>query len=81
MAVGMDDKNIHHGQAVKPFLITSIQDSEGNSLAEFEGGNVLPPAFSEENRLIMLEMLKSVVDRGTASRIRHKISSEERYRW
>ena len=32
----------------------------------------MPPAFSEENRLIMLEMLKSVVDRGTASRIRHK---------
>ena len=63
---------VNHGQAVKPFLITSIQDSEGNSLEEFDGAKVLPPAFSEENRLIMLEMLKSVVERGTASRIRYK---------
>ena len=63
---------LNHGRPVEPYLIQSIQDSEGNTLESFNSGKIGQPAFSEENRLIMLEMLKSVVEQGTASRIRHK---------
>ena len=62
---------LNQGRPVKPYLIKAIQDSEGNTLESFNSGEMRPPAFSEESRLIMLEMLKSVVEKGTASRIRH----------
>ena len=63
---------INNGRPVKPYMIQSILDSEDRLLEHFKGHRNGPSAFSEENRFIMLEMLKSVVDRGTASRIRHK---------
>ena len=63
---------VNNGRPVKPFVVQSVLDKEDQLLESFEGLSTASPAFSEENRLIMLEMLKSVVEQGTASRIRYK---------
>lgn len=63
---------INHGQPVVPNLIQTVLDNRGSVIAEFQKQASLPVAFSEENRLIMLELMKSVVNKGTASRIRNR---------
>ena len=51
-------------------LVTRIQDSEGNIVAEFEPR--MNEVISEESATKMIYMLKAVVDGGTASRLRYK---------
>ncbi len=63
---------VNHGKPVVPFLIQSVTDDQGEILQVFHKQKEFSPAFSEENRLIMLELMKSVVDDGTASRIRNR---------
>ncbi|MEG1579670.1 MAG: transglycosylase domain-containing protein [Bacteroidaceae bacterium] len=53
-----------------PQLVTRIEDSEGNRVAEFQP--VVNEVINEESAYKMLEMLKAVIDQGTGGRIRHR---------
>lgn len=58
----------NHGIRSAPLMVTRIEDSEGNVLANF-----IPrqnEVISEESSYKMLELLEGVVDGGTARRIR-----------
>ena len=70
--VGAYASYVNHGRPVTPYLIQSIKDAGGNELFKRESPQPKGPAFSEHNRLLMLELLKAVVDKGTASRLRSK---------
>lgn len=61
---------LNDGKAVLPYLIERITDKKDSLLTEFQPKRAKTPAFSEETRQIMLEMMKSTVNMGTASRIR-----------
>ncbi|MDT7827863.1 transglycosylase domain-containing protein [Pricia sp. S334] len=61
---------LNDGKAVLPYLINRITDQKDSLLTEFEPKQAKTRAFSEETRQIMLEMMKSTVNSGTASRIR-----------
>ena len=63
---------VNESRAVQPFLITGISDSQGEVLFEASQGQASEPAYSEENRQLMLEMMRAVVEEGTASRIRYQ---------
>jgi len=53
-----------------PYYITSIEDGQGNVLVTFKPDVQKTPAFSEQNREIMIEMMKATVNEGTATRLR-----------
>ena len=65
---------LNDGKAVKPYVIQSILDQNDSILSTFEPKNIKNRAFSAENAQIMLEMMKSTIDKGTASRIRSTYS-------
>ena len=70
--VGAYASYVNHGRPVTPYLIHTITDYQGKVL-DVKGKNTpTDPAFSEHNRRLMLEMMKAVVNQGTASRIRTK---------
>ena len=70
--VGAYASYVNHGRPVTPYLIQTVTDNQGRILHKEAGGKQPEPAFSEHNRLLMLELMKSVVNQGTASRIRSK---------
>jgi penicillin-binding protein 1A len=61
---------VNNSRPVRPYLIQSITDQKDSVLTVFEPKIDEKQAFSDENRQIMLQMMKSTVDKGTASRIR-----------
>ncbi|WP_282161187.1 transglycosylase domain-containing protein [Ulvibacterium marinum] len=61
---------VNNGKPVEPYLIQTITDQKDSVLTVFEPKVDGKKAFSDENRQIMIEMMKSTVDKGTASRIR-----------
>ncbi|NNE76593.1 MAG: penicillin-binding protein [Pricia sp.] len=61
---------VNDGKAVLPYLIETIADQKDSVLTKFEPKRAKSPAFSEETRQIMVEMMKATIDKGTASRIR-----------
>ena len=63
---------INNGYYVEPFIIKKIVSNTGTVLVEFEPQKSEAAAFSKENGQIMLEIMKSTIDSGTASRIRNK---------
>ncbi|MFD1095874.1 transglycosylase domain-containing protein [Salegentibacter chungangensis] len=63
---------VNQSRPSKTFYITRIKDGNGNLLAEFEPQVKSERAFSETNRQIMIEMLKSTVNKGTAARLRSR---------
>ncbi|WP_299121603.1 transglycosylase domain-containing protein [uncultured Winogradskyella sp.] len=63
---------VNKSRAVKPFYITKIEDKFGNVIASFEPEVSKEKAYSDYTRQIMLEMMKSTVNKGTASRLRNK---------
>lgn len=57
-----------------PLLVTRIEDSEGNIVAEF-----LPrtnEVYSEETAYNMIDMMKAVIDHGTGRRLRYAFKLE-----
>ena len=54
---------VNHGQRAAPIFVTKIEDSKGNTLATFSPR--MYEVISAESSYKMLELLKSVVDRGT----------------
>ncbi len=61
---------VNNGQAVSPYLIKSISNQKDSILASFEPKRAKTSAFSKKTGQIMLEMMKSTINHGTASRIR-----------
>lgn len=66
--VGAYSSFINRGIRVEPMFVTRIEDSYGNEVASFVPE--MKEIFSETTSYKMLDMLKSVVDGGTGSRLR-----------
>ncbi|WP_419212242.1 transglycosylase domain-containing protein [Maribacter sp. X9] len=61
---------VNNGKHIKPILIKKITDQKDSVLAEFKSELSERPAFSNETGQTMIEMMKSTVNSGTASRLR-----------
>lgn len=61
---------VNDGRAVLPYLIESISDQKDSVLVNFEPKRAKNRAFSKQTEQIMLEMMKSTINTGTAKRIR-----------
>ncbi|MEL0455045.1 transglycosylase domain-containing protein [Flavobacteriaceae bacterium SZ-1-7] len=61
---------LNEGKAVKPYAITKIEDRHGNIIASFKPKVVMEEAYSNYTREVMLEIMKSTVNSGTAARLR-----------
>jgi len=61
---------LNKGKAVSPYYITKIEDQFGNVIAAFEPEISQKEAYSDYTRQVLLEMMKSTVNKGTASRLR-----------
>lgn len=61
---------LNNGKSVHPYLINSITDQNDSILSNFEPKMAKNSAFSEETGQIMLQMMKSTINSGTASRLR-----------
>lgn len=63
---------VNRGMNVKPIYILGIEDQEGNVIAKFNDKPEFKRALSQQTADVMVEMMKSVVDSGTARRIRYR---------
>ncbi|WP_104735295.1 transglycosylase domain-containing protein [Hanstruepera ponticola] len=61
---------VNKSKAVKPYTITKITDKAGIVIAEFEPQVSKEEAYSDYTRQVLLEMMKSTINQGTASRLR-----------
>jgi len=61
---------VNNSKGVKPYCITKIEDKDGKLIASVEPQVIKTPAYSDYTRQVLLEMLKSTVNKGTASRLR-----------
>jgi penicillin-binding protein 1A len=59
-----------YGNQIDPILITRIEDRSGNVLAKFEAQP--KKELSAEDAYLIIELLKGVVDQGTAHRLRFR---------
>ncbi len=62
---------VNHGRAVRPYLIKSISNHRDSVLKTYKVHIMSQPAFSEQTRQVMVKMMRSTVDKGTAIRIRN----------
>jgi penicillin-binding protein 1A len=68
--VGAYTSFVNDGQVSKPFYITRIEDKSGTVIFERKKSERGPEAFSEDTRQTMIEMMKSTINSGTATRLR-----------
>lgn len=61
---------VNNGKAVLPYLIQTVTNQKDSILVNFEPKRAKTSGFSRETGQIMLEMMKSTINEGTASRIR-----------
>ncbi|WOD44744.1 penicillin-binding protein 1A [Hwangdonia lutea] len=61
---------VNNSKGVKPYAITKIEDKAGHVIAEFKPEILEEPAYSNYTRQVMLQIMKSTVNSGTASRLR-----------
>ena len=61
---------LNEGRPADPFFITRLEDKNGNIIFEHQHDKAAEQAMSERTRQIMIEMLKNVVNEGTAIRLR-----------
>ncbi|SEM04904.1 penicillin-binding protein 1A [Maribacter orientalis] len=61
---------VNNGKHIKPNLIKRITNNKDSILVEFKSNLSSEAAFSKETGQIMIEMMKSTVNSGTASRLR-----------
>ena len=61
----------NHGISVAPFYISEIHDIDGKVFDNFKSGNAGQRVFSESTAEMMISMLKTVVNEGTAGRLRY----------
>ncbi|NAS11835.1 transglycosylase domain-containing protein [Poritiphilus flavus] len=58
------------GRAVRPYLITKVTRANGEPLFEHQEADPEEQALSDATRKLMVEMMKTTVNEGTAARIR-----------
>ena len=61
---------VNNGKAVFPFIIKNIANQKDSILTHFQPKRAHKSAFSKQTGQIMIEMMKSTINTGTASRIR-----------
>ena len=61
---------VNNGKHITPNLIKRITNNKDSILVEFKSGLSSKAAFSKETGQIMIEMMKSTVNSGTATRLR-----------
>ncbi|RCW93711.1 penicillin-binding protein 1A [Winogradskyella arenosi] len=61
---------LNKSKAVKPYYITKIEDKSGRVIAQFEPKVAEEQAYSDYTRQVLLEMMQSTVNSGTATRLR-----------
>ncbi|WP_124979589.1 penicillin-binding protein 1A [Nonlabens xiamenensis] len=61
---------INDQRPVKPYYLLKITDADDHLIEEWKKPEVMEPAFSATTRQQMIAMMESVVDRGTATRMR-----------
>ncbi len=66
---------VNKGMWIAPSYLTRIEDKEGNVIEEF-GTPKHDQVLSEENAYTVLQLLKRVVDRGTASGMKNRFNLE-----
>jgi len=62
---------LNKSKSVTPYYITKIEDKNGNIIATFKPEIAEKQAFSDYTRQVLLQMMKSTVNRGTATRLRN----------
>ena len=62
----------NRGIPVTPYYITSIQDLDGKVFDDFKSSTKQKRVFSEQTAALMISLLKSVVNEGTAARLRYQ---------
>jgi penicillin-binding protein 1A len=68
--VGAYSSFVNYGEMVKPRYLTRIETHEGKVLEEFSGEIKSQRSMSRRTAELMLQILRQVVDRGTAKRLR-----------
>ncbi len=63
---------VNRGMHVKPIYVLGIEDQEGNVIAKFNEKPEFQRALSQQTAELMVEMMKTVVDSGTARRLRFR---------
>jgi penicillin-binding protein 1A len=66
--VGAYNTYANKGVYIEPLYVTRIEDKNGNQISTFVPQQI--EAISEHSAYLMVQMLRGVVDRGTASRLR-----------
>ncbi len=61
---------VNNGKAVFPYLVANITNQKDSVLANFKPKRARESAFSKQTGELMIEMMKSTINTGTASRIR-----------
>ncbi|ALJ05740.1 penicillin-binding protein [Pseudalgibacter alginicilyticus] len=61
---------VNQSKGVNPYAITKIQDKAGHVIASFEPEIIDNQAFSDYTRQVVLKMMQSTVNNGTAKRLR-----------
>ncbi|WP_103865583.1 transglycosylase domain-containing protein [Aquimarina sp. I32.4] len=61
---------INQGKNTVPFYISRIEDKNGHTIASFTPKIADTVAYSEYTRLVLLQMMKSTVKQGTATRLK-----------
>lgn len=61
---------LNKGKYSQPYYVTSIEDGQGNTLAEFQPKVSKEKAFSEDTGQMMINMMEATVNSGTATRLR-----------
>lgn len=61
---------LNNGKHIRPMVIKKITDQKDSVLAEFKSDVSKKAAFTKETGQIMIEMMKSTVNSGTAARLR-----------
>jgi penicillin-binding protein 1A len=62
----------NRGMAIKPDYLARIEDKNGKVLYENPAGGQATPVCHPENAEVMIEILREVVDHGTASALHHE---------
>lgn len=62
----------NRGRPAKPYYITKITDKYGKTIIKFAPEVAVRQAFSNTTASMMIEMMKSTVNEGTAARLRYK---------
>ena len=62
---------VNDSKPISPYYLLKVENKKGEVLEEFKHKDTLQAAFSETTRQVMVELLQSVVNNGTATRMRN----------